>query len=312
MNHTIDQLPSGGPVDATDRLIISDSGVAKRVTALQLKNYILAGVPIPTLEEVLATDNTSGAHNIVFDANFGLESNDDIDNKQRVAFTSPGEDPAGVVLLSNDEANANASNVFVGVDRVRVESADQFSNTSKLTVVPDSINLDTTLFDLKMGGTTFIYGNPSNLEIGPAFKMVAQYDAIRFFSPGAGSPEVLIELTDNLINLQKTTQIYGSAGDPYALEVAGHALIAGDLNVGGALNFQKTGATTFTFNGTQTVFEITHGLGSNPTSFSLTFSDGRNVNFNQSVRTKSSTKLTITCDSAPTGSAITVYWQVFK
>jgi hypothetical protein len=72
------------------------------------------------------------------------------------------------------------------------------------------------------------------------------------------------------------------------------------------------GATTVNFNGTDTVFNIAHGMGVTPTSVSITFGDAGQLNFVQSVRTLSSTNITFTCSTAPTAGSQTVYWQVFR
>jgi hypothetical protein len=72
------------------------------------------------------------------------------------------------------------------------------------------------------------------------------------------------------------------------------------------------GAITFEFDGVQDVFEIPHGLGAIPSSISLTFSDGSNIDFIQSSRTIDATNITITCVNPPSGVDMTVYWQVYK
>lgn len=77
-------------------------------------------------------------------------------------------------------------------------------------------------------------------------------------------------------------------------------------------NRTKSGATVVTMDGSQTVFNIPHGLGSIPVSFSISFGDASNLNFVQSQRTLTSTNITITCMDAPIAGSQTVYWQVFK
>jgi len=72
------------------------------------------------------------------------------------------------------------------------------------------------------------------------------------------------------------------------------------------------GSTNVVMNGSDTVFNIPHGLGSVPTSFGLTFGDASNENFVQSVRTLTSTNIVITCANAPTAGSQMVYWQVYK
>lgn len=74
----------------------------------------------------------------------------------------------------------------------------------------------------------------------------------------------------------------------------------------------KYGSTLVNFNGSQTVFNIPHGLGVNPSSMSITFGDASNANFVESVRTKDSTNITITCMSPPIAGSMTVYWVVYK
>jgi len=74
----------------------------------------------------------------------------------------------------------------------------------------------------------------------------------------------------------------------------------------------KYGNSVVTMDGTQTVFNLPHGLGSIPSSISLTFGDASNENFVQSVRTVTTTNIVITCANAPTAGSQTVYWQVYK
>lgn len=73
----------------------------------------------------------------------------------------------------------------------------------------------------------------------------------------------------------------------------------------------KAGQATFELDGVETVFTITHGYSVIPSSFALTFSDGANLDFIQSIRAIDATNITITCGTAPTGADITVYWQAF-
>lgn len=72
----------------------------------------------------------------------------------------------------------------------------------------------------------------------------------------------------------------------------------------------KFGSTSFTLDGVETTFNIAHGMASMPTSFALTFSDGGNLDFIQSVRTIDNTNIIITCQTPPNGQ-ITVFWQAF-
>lgn len=74
----------------------------------------------------------------------------------------------------------------------------------------------------------------------------------------------------------------------------------------------KYGSTEVTFDGTQTVFNLPHGMGAVPASFAISFGDGGNDNFVKSVRTLTSTNIVITCDSPPLPGSQMVYWQVFK
>lgn len=74
----------------------------------------------------------------------------------------------------------------------------------------------------------------------------------------------------------------------------------------------RYGATLVTFDGTATVFNIPHGMGTTPTSFALTFGNAANDNFVKSTRTITSTNIVLTCDSPPLTGSQTVYWQVFK
>lgn len=74
----------------------------------------------------------------------------------------------------------------------------------------------------------------------------------------------------------------------------------------------KRGSTTFTLDGTTKVFNIPHGLAIIPASMALTFSDGSNTQFIQSIRSKDATNITITCNNAPTAGTITVDWQVYR
>lgn len=74
----------------------------------------------------------------------------------------------------------------------------------------------------------------------------------------------------------------------------------------------KYGNTTVVMNGTDTVFNIAHGLGSIPASFAVTFEDAGNLNFVQSVRSVDTTNITFTCSSAPVAGSQKVYWQVYK
>jgi hypothetical protein len=71
----------------------------------------------------------------------------------------------------------------------------------------------------------------------------------------------------------------------------------------------KKGAATLTYNGTATVFEITHGLGATPTHIQITSKSGK---AEASVKTVSSTKVILTFAVAPTTYTETVYWQVYK
>lgn len=77
-------------------------------------------------------------------------------------------------------------------------------------------------------------------------------------------------------------------------------------------SMMKEGEMIFVLDGVQTVFDIPHGLGSAPNSFSVSFSDAGNLNFVQSLRTKDATKIRFTCNDAPTAGTQIVYWQVYK
>lgn len=74
----------------------------------------------------------------------------------------------------------------------------------------------------------------------------------------------------------------------------------------------KYGVSEIVMDGSETVFNIPHGLGSNPTSISITFEDASNLNLVQSVRTKDATNITLTCSSPPAIGTTNIYWQVFK
>lgn len=65
-----------------------------------------------------------------------------------------------------------------------------------------------------------------------------------------------------------------------------------------------------TFDGIQNIFNIPHELGIVPKSFQLTFSDGSNTDFIESVRSIDSTKITITCTNIPAAGSIIVYYSV--
>jgi|SRR6478736_34609 len=77
-------------------------------------------------------------------------------------------------------------------------------------------------------------------------------------------------------------------------------------------DLQKTGTTNIVFNGTDTVFNIPHGLGVLPGSFSISFGDASNLNFVQSHRSLTSTNIVIECDSPPVAGEQDVFWQVWK
>lgn len=77
-------------------------------------------------------------------------------------------------------------------------------------------------------------------------------------------------------------------------------------------SIMDVGETTFVLDGTTTIFDIPHGLGSIPKSISVTFSDATNLNFTQSIRTRDITKIRFTCTDAPAIGSQTVYWQVYK
>jgi len=74
----------------------------------------------------------------------------------------------------------------------------------------------------------------------------------------------------------------------------------------------KYGSTLVTFDGSQTVFNLPHGMSTTPTSISITFGDAANDNFVKSVRTITSTNIVLTCDTPPLIGSQTVYWQAYK
>lgn len=74
----------------------------------------------------------------------------------------------------------------------------------------------------------------------------------------------------------------------------------------------KVGNTDIMMDGVETIFVIPHGLGSIPSSISITFEDASNLNLVQSIRTRDATNITLTCSSPPVGGTTKIYWQVYK
>ncbi len=91
----------------------------------------------------------------------------------------------------------------------------------------------------------------------------------------------------------------------------GYNDISGDVSAA-ISSTMKYGAQTFVLDGVTTVFNIPHGLGSDPASFQVTFADAANLNFVQSTRTKNATNITFTCADPPAAGSQTVYWVVYK
>ncbi|SMC54363.1 hypothetical protein [Pedobacter nyackensis] len=119
------------------------------------------------------------------------------------------------------------------------------------------------------------------------------YNGLAFNTGGSGHYSAILK-SDNILSTDKIFQFGNTAGT---------VAIKEDI---------KYGATLVTFDGTATVFNIPHGMGSTPASFSVSFGDAGQLNFVQSVRTLGSTNITFTCTNPPTAGSQTVYWQVFK
>lgn len=115
--------------------------------------------------------------------------------------------------------------------------------------------------------------------------------------------------TGEKLQVNGTAKFTGEVTVPNAT-VSTSAVNLSQLNV--VDNKVKYGATTVIMNGTDTVFNIPHGMGSTPLSFSISFGDASNLNFVQSNRSLTSTNIVITCDTPPLIGSQVVYWQVYK
>lgn len=114
-------------------------------------------------------------------------------------------------------------------------------------------------------------------------------------------------------------QTVGIDGDSIVMRKAGGAVAVGypvtdlDATPRGYVDSKILyGSTVVPLNGTDTIFNIPHGMGSIPKSFGITFSDATNLNFVQSHRDIDNTNIIITCNDAPAMGTQKVFWQVFK
>ena len=112
---------------------------------------------------------------------------------------------------------------------------------------------------------------------------------------------------------KKNTGNFNQGGDsPGVQSVTGDNVDNSDPQNPKLTVVMEAGETTFTLDGTTTVFDIPHTLGVVPRSFAVTFADAGNLNFVQSQRTRDASKIRFTCEDPPAIGTQTVYWQIYK
>jgi hypothetical protein len=131
------------------------------------------------------------------------------------------------------------------------------------------------------------------------------------YSTSLGGSNYVWNVNSNLLNKTFVADVISDIHTPDAIAKANTQNV---IYYGLPDPTYKSGQTVVTMDGTQTVFNIPHGMTgiTASSSFALTFEDASNSTFIQSVRTLTATHIVITCNTAPAAGSQTVYWQVFK
>ena len=220
----------------------------------------------------------------------------------------------GTYLYNYDGTNSSELKMLGG--QTDINTSAFYLNSGFIQIKP------TDFMTITNGSSTESRMTVSSSYIG--FDGFTQFTSRPIFQTGLSTSNIydatgttnLISMSDSSITLQKDTQI-NSNDNNTKLNVNNteiKLISDGQITIDApeiVLTNNRYGAQELTFDGSTMLFNISHGLGVVPSYFSLTFSDGKNTEFIQSLRTVDSNRITIECENPPTGSMI-VYWQVYK
>lgn len=187
---------------------------------------------------------------------------------------------------TGDTATDASGSIFIGKDAGK---SDTVNNTASLEI-----------YSILLGNYINTGGFSNSILIGGGTVVV----------PASNTKANQFMLSDNITDVRWAGVEYTL---PTTLGNAGSSLV--DTVGDGVLSWKNNmsyGSLEITFDAIETTFNIPHGMSSIPSSFALTFSDGRNTDFIQSDRTVDATNIIITCDTPPGVGTIIVYWQAFK